>query len=76
MIQAFLLQSVNLRSSPKDLWYDQWVMVLKGEAVLEFGDGELVEMKPGDHLLIPKHMKHRVDRTSERTIWLAVHVKE
>ena len=64
---------------PKDFWYDQehdeWVTVLKGEAILEFDGGEMVEMKTGDYLTIPKHRKHRVERTSEETVWLAVHVK-
>jgi len=66
-------------ASPKGFWYDQdcdeWVMVLKGEAVLEFDGGERVEIKAGDYLLIPRHEKHRVERTSEETVWLAVHVK-
>ncbi len=66
-------------ASPKDFWYDQdhdeWVLVLKGEAVLEFNEGRLVELKTGDHLLISKHQKHRVEQTAEDTIWLAVHIK-
>ena len=64
--------------SPAGFWYDQaddeWVIVLRGSATLEFAGGELVELKPGDHLTIPRHVKHRVARTSEETIWLAVHV--
>ena len=66
-------------ASPEGFWHDEdddeWVMVLKGDAALRFDDGKVVEMKPGDHLLIPKHRKHRVERTSEETVWLAVHVK-
>lgn len=64
-------------ASPDDFWYDQdqneWVMVVSGFAVLEFED-KSVEMKPGDHILIPAHQKHRVASTSptEKTIWLAV----
>lgn len=65
-------------SSPPQRWYDQpqaeWVIVLRGEAVLEFADGRKVELETGDHLLISPHEKHRVDRSSEETIWLAVHV--
>jgi cupin 2 domain-containing protein len=64
-------------TSPEGFWYDQvegeWVIVLKGAARLQFEDG-MIEMKPGDHILIPAHQKHRVEWTSpdEPTIWLAV----
>ncbi|HKY07587.1 MAG TPA: cupin domain-containing protein [Candidatus Binatia bacterium] len=65
-------------SSPPGFWYDQaedeWVVVLRGAAALEFS-GEIVEMTEGDYLLIPRHTRHRVARTSENTIWLAIHVK-
>ena len=66
-------------SSPAGFWYDQsddeWVIVLRGCATLEFASGELVEMKVGDYLTIPRHVKHRVAATSSETIWLAVHVQ-
>lgn len=65
-------------SSPPGFWYDQdhdeWVMVIKGTAELQFSDGKSVTMNPGDYLLIPRHEKHRVERTSEEVVWLAVHV--
>ena len=65
-------------SSPTAFWYDQseceWVMVLRGHATLEFAGGELIEMKEGDHLTIPSHVKHRVNQTGPDTVWLAVHV--
>jgi len=67
------------QASPEGFWYDQtgdeWVLVLRGEACLEFASGERVEMKTGDYLTIPRHVKHRVGRTSPETIWLAVHFK-
>jgi cupin 2 domain-containing protein len=63
-------------SSPPGFWYDQaedeWVIVLRGRATLEFEDGEMIEMKEGDHLAIPSHIKHRVNQTGAETIWLAV----
>jgi cupin 2 domain-containing protein len=66
-------------ASPEGFWYDQdedeWVLVLRGEANLELAGGEVVEMKEGDYLMIPRHVKHRVGRTSPETIWLAVHFK-
>jgi cupin 2 domain-containing protein len=65
-------------SSPENFWYDQeddeWVLLVSGSARLAFDD-ETIELKSGDHLLIPAHKRHRVEATSEaeRTIWLAVH---
>jgi len=64
--------------SPDGFWYDQeeeeWVAVLAGEAILQFDDGESLAMKPGDHLLIPAHRRHRVEWTTPDapTVWLAV----
>ena len=66
-------------SGPTGSWYDQaqeeWVIVLRGHAALEFAGGSLVEMKEGDYVTIPSHVKHRVHQTGPETIWLAVHVK-
>lgn len=57
----------NSHSTPTGFWYDQdeieWVIILRGNAILEFEGGELIEMKAGDHLTIPSHVKHRVART-------------
>jgi cupin 2 domain-containing protein len=66
-------------SSPENYWYDQaddeWVVVLRGTAILEFADGERVTMNAGDSVTIARHVRHRVAQTSAETIWLAVHVK-
>ncbi|MEI6534486.1 MAG: cupin domain-containing protein [Verrucomicrobiaceae bacterium] len=66
-------------ASPAGFWYDQendeWVIVLKGVAELRFIDGRRILMCEGDYLLIPKHEKHRVESTVEKTIWLAVYLK-
>lgn len=65
--------------SPAHGWYDQtepeWVMVLKGEAVLGFDDGTRLTLRAGDYLDIPAHRRHRVEWTApdEETVWLAVH---
>jgi cupin 2 domain-containing protein len=66
--------------SPRNFWYDQdtdeFVIVLNGEAKIQFKDEkDIVYMKKGDYLIIPAHRKHRVQWTSpERdTIWLALH---
>ena len=68
------------QASPPGFWYDQdldeWVVVLKGRARLEFESQEgLIEMSAGDWISIPAHERHRVAWTSsdEPTVWLAVH---
>jgi cupin 2 domain-containing protein len=65
--------------SPPGFWYDQnwdeWVIVMRGSATLEFEGNDLLELKEGDYVTIAKRVKHRVARTSRETVWLAVHVK-
>ncbi len=66
-------------SSPETGWYDQeqneWVVVLRGAAVVAFEDGRSMTLKQGDFLDIPAHSRHRVDWTDPEvaTVWLAVH---
>lgn len=66
-------------ASPPGFWYDQdgdeWVVVLCGDATLEFEGGDLVALKSGDYLTIPRGVKHRVRETAPETLWLAVHLK-
>ena len=65
-------------SSPAQGWYDQteneWVMVLQGQAIINFEAGDEVVLKPGSYLNIPAHRKHRVKWTTSdvETIWLAL----
>ena len=69
------------QSTSEGVWYDQerdeWVVLLQGNAVLEYADGSTVNLKNGDYLFLPAHKKHRVQFTSSEPacIWLAVHVK-
>ena len=70
------------QSSDEGFWYDQdqteWVVVLSGEAEVEFeGEADVYHLRPGDCLTIPPHQRHRVAWTTpaEPTIWLAVHVR-
>ncbi|MBY4675812.1 cupin [Marinobacterium sp. CAU 1594] len=65
--------------SPEQGWYDQdqheWVLLVKGAAVLEFEqDGKQLTLTDGMHLNIPAHCRHRVAWTdpAQETIWLAV----
>jgi cupin 2 domain-containing protein len=69
------------QASAEGFWYDQeqaeWVLVLRGQAVLEFAEPtERRGLGPGDSLLIPAHRRHRVAWTdpNQATIWLAVHL--
>jgi cupin 2 domain-containing protein len=71
------------QASPPGLWYDQdeneWVLLLEGNAVLEFeGQAEPVELRRGSYLNIPAHAKHRVAWTdpAQKTVWLAIHYRE
>jgi cupin 2 domain-containing protein len=65
------------RSTRPDFWYDQdeneWVALLRGTATLEFQDGTVRCLAPGDYLVIESHVKHRVAETSPDAVWLAVH---
>ena len=66
------------QASPAGFWYDQaeaeFVAVLAGAARLEFADGEIVGLEPGDWLVIAPHRRHRVAWTDPAapTIWLAL----
>ena len=68
----------NAFSSPDGFWYDQpddeWVAVIAGDAAVAFDDGTMHPMQPGDWIIIPAHRRHRIVRTDEKTIWLAVHI--
>ena len=68
--------------TPTGQWYDQeqdeWVLLVSGSAVLRLADpDETVRLKPGDHLLIPAHRRHRVEETAAEgeTVWLALHLE-
>ena len=67
------------QSSPEGFWYDQeeneFVVVLQGSAGLRMEGGDaLLVLKPGDYVVIPAHVRHRVEWTdpSGATVWLAV----
>jgi cupin 2 domain-containing protein len=90
-IQETILQGSSFRierivshghRSPDGFWYDQeeneWVIVLKGSAILRFEDkDEDIAMNPGNFINIEKHQRHRVEWTDpdQETIWLALHYK-
>ncbi len=65
--------------SPESGWYDEshneWVIVLKGEAIISYESGEHEKLVEGGYTNIPAHTKHRVSWTkpNTETVWLAVH---
>lgn len=66
----------NGHISPDNFWYDQdeheWVLLLEGEATIEWADGQQLHLNQGDALNLPAHTRHRVTFTSRPAIWLAV----
>jgi cupin 2 domain-containing protein len=67
--------------SPDKFWYDQstdeWVMLLCGEAELQFKESPSINLKAGDYVFIPANQEHRVSYVSKEPncIWLAIHFK-
>ena len=59
-------------------WYDQaeteFVVLLEGQAEIEFDNKPKVKLRTGDALLIQPYERHRVSYTSENPpcIWLCV----
>lgn len=66
-------------TTPQGEWYDQatdeWVLLLQGEAILEFDDNSQTPLGKGDYVFLPAGLKHRVRYTSQQPscIWLAIH---
>lgn len=61
--------------SPISFWYDQdeneFILIIDGNAILEFEDG-ILKMKKGDYFIIKAHLKHRVKWTSKDCLWFCV----
>ena len=72
----------NGHTSPESGWYDQeeneWIMILKGDAIITFEDNIEIKLNEGSYLNIPAHTRHQVNWTSQQkeTIWLAVHYSD
>ena len=73
------------QASPAGFWYaqgwDEWVLLLAGEAVLGFEDAPAgrywqMTLRVGDYVLIPQGQRHRVEWTAKDapSVWLAVHI--
>ena len=68
------------QASLPDVWYDQdwaeWVIVLAGRAgLLIENEAAPRHLGPGDYVVLPPHVRHRVAWTdaAQPTVWLAVH---
>ena len=68
------------QASPPGFCYDQpddeFVVLHSGSARMRFEADDLVlDLKPGDWVEIPAHVRHRVESTQVEppTVWLAVH---
>lgn len=67
------------QATPDGQWYDQpqdeWVIVIEGSASLLIEGEPEMELRRGDHVLLPARCRHRVTRTDpdQPTVWLAVH---
>ena len=71
------------QATPEGKWLcsknAEWVIALRGGADLFFkGARESLSLKAGDYVFIPAKTRHRVDWTHPRqkTVWLAVHVRD
>lgn len=59
-------------------WYDQteneFVILLQGKAIIEYETGEKINIKKGDTVYLPAHLKHRVAYTSKKPpcIWICM----
>ena len=66
-------------TSPESGWHDQeqneWVLILKGEAIISFETEKEIILRAGNYFNIPAHTKHKVSWTNPKTvtIWLAIH---
>ena len=77
---TLMLINSNAFTSPEGEWFDQaaseWVLVLRGSARLRLcSPDRRLDLSAGDHLMIPPHQRHRLDRTDPDpgTLWLALH---
>ena len=68
------------QSTAFDTWmeqaWDEWVLLAEGRAGLTLEGRPSMTLSPGDHVLVPAHVRHRVDWTDTPTVWLAVHMGE
>lgn len=74
------IERIASRAVTNGEWYEQawpeFVLLVAGSAALEFADGSMRDLNPGDWAFLPAHCRHRVNWTdpASETLWLAVHL--
>lgn len=64
--------------TPESGWYEQdhneWVIVVKGEAILALENSNQIHLTEGAYYNLPAYTKHKVSWThpDRETVWLAV----
>ena len=78
-LERVISPELDIPSKIYDQDEEEFVMIVDGYAELEFedekGEWNKVEMKGGDYTYIPAHLKHRVVKTKQGTVWLALFYK-
>lgn len=74
--RIFSLGNVESHQTWFDQETDEWVILLSGEAQVEFEGEEIITLIKGDYIFIPAHKKHRIIESSkvEQNLWLAIHI--
>lgn len=73
-IEQILSSSVNNGKWMQDA-QDEWVVLLQGEATLQYETKDSQTLTAGDFTFIPAQTKHCVVSTSPQAIWLAIYIK-
>lgn len=70
-----IVSSDKLEAKQYNQPYDEWIVLLEGEARLEVNNKEIFLHK-GDTSLLEKNVPHKVLSTKKGTIWLCIHLKK
>ena len=68
-----ILSSSRIQGERYQQRQDEWVVLLKGHALLDV-DGISAELHEGDYLFLSSGTPHTVLEVSQGAIWLAVHL--
>jgi cupin 2 domain-containing protein len=64
--------------APYQQAWDEWVLLVAGGARLWIEGQDEIALAPGDHVLIPAQVRHRVlwTQADPPTVWLALHFRD